>query len=99
MSEKMEGLTRAKVHRQICKEMSDLYEIKNTRYGNSFTILRQDLGKETILVRLGDKYLRLKTLLQNPELSHEDESIEDTLRDLANYCIMELIERRADKYA
>jgi hypothetical protein len=41
-----------------------------------------------------DKYSRLKTLLDGKEQLVMDESIDDTLMDLANYCIMELVERK-----
>ena len=44
-------------------------------------------------VRLQDKLNRLKTLIRN-EARVKDESIEDTLLDLANYAIMEVVERR-----
>ena len=43
-----------------------------------------------------DKLERLKVLLNNPELEPDDESIVDTLKDMANYCIMEVIERKVD---
>ena len=50
------------------------------------------------MVRIYDKVNRLETLLkkENKQLVN-DESIEDTLIDLANYCIMEVIERNIDK--
>ena len=50
------------------------------------------------MVRIYDKVSRLETLLkkENKQLVN-DESIEDTLIDLANYCIMEVIERNLDK--
>jgi hypothetical protein len=32
--------------------------------------------------------------MQGAEQKVKDESIEDTLMDLANYCIMELVERK-----
>lgn len=41
--------------------------------------------------RLGS---RLKTLMEGAEQKVKDESIDDTLMDLANYCIMELVERK-----
>ena len=44
-----------------------------------------------------DKYNRLKTLLSGAEQKVVDESIKDTLMDIANYCIMELIEMEVDE--
>ncbi|MES1923620.1 hypothetical protein MHBO_005225, partial [Bonamia ostreae] len=50
-----------------------------------------------ILVRLFDKMLRLETLLNGAEQQVSDESIDDTLFDLANYALMELTERSAEQ--
>ena len=86
------------LHEQICQELKSVYQRKNERYGDSYTKLRKELGHDSILYRVGDKYNRLQQLLRNPWLSHEDESINDTLMDLANYCIMELVERQVDKH-
>jgi len=83
---------RAQKHQEICNRLTTLYVQKNNDYGNSFAKLREEFPN-AVLIRVYDKYSRLKTLLEgNKQLV--DESIEDTLLDLANYCIMELIERR-----
>ena len=50
-----------------------------------------------ILVRLHDKLNRLDTLLLRGNQKVKDESIEDTLRDLAGYAILELVEREFEK--
>ncbi len=89
-------MNKIEIHSQICCELNDLYKQKNHDYGNSFAILRKELPN-SILVRIYDKYQRLKTLLTGTEQKVKDESIEDTLKDLANYCIMELVERRIDR--
>ena len=87
---------KVEIHAKICQSMTDLYERKNHDYGDSFAILRKELPN-SILVRIYDKYQRLKTLLTGTDQKVKDESIEDTLKDLANYCIMELVERRIDQ--
>ncbi|MBW9154255.1 DUF1599 domain-containing protein (plasmid) [Clostridium estertheticum] len=84
-------------HMEVCKELNSLYEAKNHDYGDSFAKVRNELGNTAILVRLYDKVERLKTLLQGAEQKVKDESIEDCFKDLANYCIMELVERAVDK--
>ena len=81
-------------HEQICKELNVIYTKKNADYGDSYAKLREEF-KDSILIRIYDKYSRLKRLM-NAEAQVKDESIEDTLKDLANYCIMELIEREED---
>ena len=92
-----EQIDKALLHEKICQELKQIYQKKNERYGDSYAKLRKELGRDSILYRVGDKYHRLQQLLRNPWLTHDDESIEDTLRDLANYCIMELVERQVDK--
>lgn len=82
------------IHWTICLELNETYKAKNADYGDSFALVR---GKypNAILIRLNDKLNRLETLM-NGGKQHVDESIDDTLLDLANYCIMELVERRND---
>lgn len=77
----------------ICSTLNDIYAKKNHDYGDSFAKLRNELPG-AILVRIYDKYSRLKTLMEGAEQRVMDESIDDTLMDLANYCIMELVERK-----
>ena len=81
------------IHKTICEDLNKTYEAKNSDYGDSFAKIREEFP-ESILIRVRDKYERLKTLLQGGEQKVKDESIEDTLLDLANYCIMEVVERR-----
>lgn len=90
-------MNKVEIHKRICAELSDIYERKNADYGDSFAKLRNEIGDWVILVRLADKLERLKTLLGKREEARVNESIDDTLMDLANYCIMELIERRREK--
>lgn len=90
-------LTKTMRHLQVCKELNSLYEAKNHDYGDSFAKVRNELGNIAILVRLYDKVERLKTLLTGTKQRVNDESIDDTLKDLANYCLLELVEREVDK--
>ena len=84
-------------HENLCKELNKIYESKNSDYGDSFAKVRKELGNTAILVRVYDKVEILKTLLTGAERKVADEKVEDTLMDLANYCLMELIERECDK--
>lgn len=87
-------MNKVDIHKQITEELNDTYKRKNNDYGDSFAQVRQRVDN-AILVRLWDKLLRLETLMKGTEQQVNDESIEDTLADLANYAIMELVERRA----
>ena len=70
--------------------MYNLYIKKNENYGNSFGKLYEDLGPISGLVPLHNKLNRLTSLIKGSKNNFE--SIEDTLIDLANYAIMNLIE-------
>ncbi len=65
---------------------------KNADYGDSFYKLHQCMPF-AYKVRLFDKVSRLKTLSEKKVASVEDESILDTMLDLANYCMLELAAR------
>ncbi len=88
-------MSTADKHNRVTSELHDIWKKKNADYGNSFKDLREEYP-ESILIRIGDKYNRLKTLMKQ-KAEVKDESVEDTLKDLANYCIMELIERQENK--
>ena len=87
---------KGELHRRICQELNDTYKRKNADYGDSFAMVRDLYPDMAIMVRIYDKVNRLRTLL-NGKQAEVDESIDDSLVDLANYCIMELMERRVDK--
>lgn len=84
-------ITKAQRHEMICRQLTAIYEAKNHDYGDSFARVR-GMHPEAICIRLWDKLLRLESLMHG-KTAKVDESIEDTLKDLANYAIMELVER------
>jgi hypothetical protein len=57
----------------------------NLRMVETFGVLTTEQG---IFTRMSDKFARLASFLANKTLKVKDESIEDTLLDLANYCIL-----------
>lgn len=89
-------MTNIEIHREICKKMTETYEAKNADYGDSFSKLRKEYP-EAICIRLQDKLNRLKTLITGHIQKVTDESIEDTLLDIANYAVMELVERKLER--
>lgn len=86
----------AEIHADICHSLHELFKKKNERYGNSFSEQFEEFGMLSLIIRLTDKLNRLKTLY-NSDLDHLDESIADTLADLANYAIMGLVELQKKK--
>jgi hypothetical protein len=67
---------------------------KNADYGSSVwktPVLAPDCPPgAAIRVRMSDKVERLMKLLGNPETALVAESIDDTMADLAGYCLLEL---------
>ena len=84
--------TKVQMHREICEEINDLYDRKNHDYGDSFHQTFVEEGMAMARIRLGDKFNRFKTLSRSGEQKVDDESIRDTLIDLANYAIMTVLE-------
>jgi isopropylmalate/homocitrate/citramalate synthase len=78
-------------HSEICKELNNIYAKKNHDYNDSFSKTFEEYGMVMSAIRLEDKLTRFKNLIKN-EAKVDDESLEDTLKDLANYAIMTLIE-------
>lgn len=81
-----------KEFQEITKQMSETYERKNNDYGNSFGISVQKYGLIAALTRISDKFNRMENLILTRNQQVNDESLSDTLLDLANYCIMTAIE-------
>lgn len=84
-------MDKATMHADICKNLNDLYQRKNHDYGDSFGKSYQEYGMTMACIRLEDKLNRLKSLCKQE--AQVNESLEDTLMDLANYAIMTLVER------
>lgn len=79
---------------KIVNEMYEIYKAKNADYGDSVHDTFLKYGLLSFLVRMEDKISRLRslTLKGKKEQRVKNESILDTLRDLANYAILAIIE-------
>lgn len=84
-------MTKAEKHKEICERLYEIYVAKNKDYGDSFGEGFKEYGLIMPAIRLDDKLSRYKQLIKH-EAEVKDESITDTLLDLANYCIMTIIE-------
>ena len=74
----------------ITKELTELYKKKNKDYGNSFEQSLNQYGLLPTVIRLKEKIARADNILMNNQASVAEESIEDTLKDIANYSIITL---------
>ena len=90
-------MNKLEIHAGICDGIKDLYQRKNADYGDSFAKARKAVPNYT-LGKLYDKFSRYMNLTVKGEGSAQvEETLDDTLLDLANYAIMELTERRLEK--
>jgi len=83
--------------RSIMEGMLDIFIAKNSDYGDSFSRSIEDFGITAGIVRIGDKYNRIRNLTKRSVQQVMDESVTDTLVDLANYCIMTVMELQLAK--
>lgn len=81
-------------HSEITKQLNEIYIAKNTDYGDAFGDTFKKLGIISAVTRIADKTNRLMSLSAKTEAERnvKDETIKDTLMDLANYALMTLIE-------
>lgn len=70
----------------VSQDQYQLLVAKNSNYGDNLMYF----GLRGVLIRLHDKYKRLENLVMRAEQDLVGESVEDTLRDLAGYCMVSL---------
>lgn len=78
----------------LTQEMVQTYEAKNADYGNSFDKSLDEFGLVTSLVHMTEKLNRAKQLSRQD--ARVDESMRDTLMDLANYAVMTVLWMEAE---
>ena len=77
--------------KDVLEKMHEIYARKNADYGNSFSKSYEEFGLVSPVIRLSDKVERLKTLC-NKDAQVKDESIIDTLIDIAVYAVLTILE-------
>lgn len=81
------------LHQELLDYIHNLYITKNKNYGTSVHDTYMKYGMASYLIRLEDKLNRARTIItQNTDV--DDERLEDTLLDLANYAILAVMELR-----
>ena len=78
--------------KDITEEMNALYERKNHDYGNSFSETFRKLGIISATTRMLDKMNRIVSIVTKDQQKVNDESLRDTLIDIANYAVMTIME-------
>lgn len=92
------SINKSSAHQKICTELILLYTKKNADYGDSFHQTFLEEGMAMPRIRLSDKLNRFKQLTRGGDQQVADESIRDTLLDLANYAIMTIMELDAQNH-
>lgn len=70
------------------RNLNQTFVDKNHDYGGSFEESLNDFGTVAGVIRIGDKYNRLRTLTRMDIGGRVSESLTDTLLDMANYAVM-----------
>lgn len=83
-------------HKELLDGLHNLYITKNRDYGDSVHDTYEKYGLVSFLVRLEDKLNRARTLSKQAAVV-QDEKIEDTLLDMANYAILAVIELKGER--
>lgn len=76
--------------KEILHEMNDLYERKNSDYGNSFTETVEEFGLIPAVARINDKLKRAKKMVKGEHMNVA-ESMRDNLMDICVYSIMTIM--------
>lgn len=74
--------------REIVQEMAATYEKKNHDYGDAYEEGYRLFGHTQLLSRIHEKFCRTYNILNNGDAKVTDESIADTLTDMATQCII-----------
>lgn len=76
----------------VLSEMFNTYKKKNADYGNSFSETIQEFGYIPAVARINDKLKRVKNMVKGNKMNIKDESLRDNLMDIANYCVLTIVE-------
>lgn len=83
--------------KRVASALAAQYARKNEAYGDSFGKSIKRYGVISALTRMSDKWNRLESLLIDKNNNRvTDESVDDTLLDLATYCIMTVLATRSN---
>lgn len=86
-------MSKLKEHAWFCEHLNSIYKKKSADYGDSFDKGLDKYGTLSALIRMEDKMNRFEQLIRkdgndSEEVMVIDETIRDTLLDLANYALM-----------
>lgn len=80
----------------LTNEMRHTFVDKNRDYGSSFADTIRKFGYPTAVARIHDKYMRVENMVLGQEMM-VNETMRDNLMDIANYCLLTVMELDRDK--
>lgn len=96
MSEGLKEMAGSDTHNatfeSVLDEMKELHAKKDKDYGSAFHKSFEEFGVTAGVVRLNDKMERVKALVKNGKAEVKDESLLDSLKDMASYAVMLYVE-------
>lgn len=91
-------MDRLGIYQLILQNLEETFKAKDNDYGNSVGYTYEKYGDVSFLVRITDKFNRIESLTDpKHNITVKDEKLEDTILDLANYCLLWLVEREQCK--
>jgi len=75
--------------REITEKMAELFEMKNADYGGTYRRMYDLFGPNYFTMMITQKMARIDSVVNHG--TNNFESIEDSFRDAANYCILAMI--------
>lgn len=82
------------LYNSIVDNMKEVCNQKNKDYGTSVQDTYEKFGDISYIVRLHDKWNRINSLMEKGKAEVKDESIDDTILDMANYLLLWLTSRK-----
>jgi hypothetical protein len=78
------------MHRTMLSKNADYTADSSDPFSNFSTVEQLDIcsTEQGFLVRLNDKFARIRAFVKNKNLLVKEEGVEDTLLDMSNYCIL-----------
>lgn len=91
-AKELRAMTKDDKLKDLTNEILKIYREKNADYGDSFSKSYKEFGIIAPVVRMSDKMERIKQLSKGEDIKVKDESLHDTLIDIANYALMLAVE-------
>lgn len=91
-AKELRTMTKYDKMKDLTNQMLKIYVEKNSDYGDSFSKSYKEFGIIAPVVRMNDKMERIKQLSKSEDIKVKDESLKDTLIDIANYALMLAVE-------